>query len=153
MSSRVPSPARQKPHAVGSLLLRRRFGPGPRRRAEQDWVFFLLEELNGLGDVLRFQQEMEGQEVRVADALARAGSIVEALGWQSDVALAHTWTFARQKLQFQEDAWGPNLVLERLEPNRGRLQAWRDALSVEARAILSGTPSPFATASAPLGRP
>jgi hypothetical protein len=141
MSSRVPSHARQKPHAVGSLGLRRRFAPASRRRAEQDWIFFLLEELNGLGDVLRFQQETEGQEVRAADALSRAGSIVEALDWQSDVALAHTWTFARQELQFQEDAWGPNLVLDRLEPNRWRLQAWRDALSVEARAILSGTPS------------
>ena len=104
-------------------------------------MFFLLEELNGLGDVLRFQQEAEGQEVRATDALARAGSIVDALGWQSDVALAHTWTFARHELQFQEDAWGPNLVLERLEPNRRRLQAWQATLSVEARAILSGTPS------------
>ena len=71
MSSRVRSPARQTPRAVGSLLLRRRFGPASRRRAEQDWVFFLLEELNGLGDSLRFQQEPKGQDGR-ADESPRA---------------------------------------------------------------------------------
>jgi hypothetical protein len=127
---------------VGSLLLRRRFGPASRRRAEQDWVFFLLEELNGLGDSLRFQQEPEGQDGRAADLLARAGSIIDVLGWQPDAALAHTWAFATRALQFQEDAWGPNLVLERLERDRGRLQAWRATLPSEARAILSRTPSP-----------
>jgi hypothetical protein len=142
MSSHVPSPTRQTPRAVGSLLLRRRFSPASRRRAEQDWVFFLLEELNGLGDILRFQQEPEGHDARAADVLARAGSIIDALGWQPDAALAHTWAFASRELQFQEDAWGPNLVLERLEPDRRRLHAWRATLSAEARAILSRTPSP-----------
>jgi hypothetical protein len=114
-----------------------------RRRAEQDWVFFLLEELNGIGDLLRFRRDQDGDRAEIEAALGRARAIVDALGWQREPALAHTWTFAQQRLRFPEDAWGPSVVLGRLEPDQGRVAAWRAALSDEARARLAATPTPL----------
>jgi hypothetical protein len=122
-----------------SLPIERRFPAGKRRAAERDWVFFLLEELNGLADVLRFRQETDPQ-APVDETLARAGAIVAALGWQAGTAVTHTWAFVQTRLQFPEDAWGPHLALARFDPGP-RLRAWRASLPVQTRAILDGTPT------------
>jgi hypothetical protein len=121
-----------------------------RRRAERDWVFFLLEELSGLGDLLRFRRDQDGEGADIAAALGRARAIVDALGWQREAALAHTWAFVRERLRFPGDAWGPSLVLDRLELDRGRVEGWRAGLSDGARALLAATPAPLAAGPASL---
>jgi hypothetical protein len=131
--------ARRSPAPVRSLPLERRFPAATRRHAERDWVFFLLEELNGIGDILRFRRE-EGQ-ARPDEALARARAIVTALGWQPEAAVAHTWAFVQARLQFPEDAWGPDLILARLDPSN-RWRSWRDNLGDDARVLLTAIPDP-----------
>jgi hypothetical protein len=131
---------------VRSLLVERRFPRARQRSAERDWIFFLLEELNGLGDVLRFRREEGGPDALVDDVMARVRVIIEALGWQPGPAVTHTWAFVKARLHFPEDVWGPNLVLERFELGGGRLAVWRAGLRSDARAILASTPSPSPSA-------
>jgi hypothetical protein len=133
-------PSRRQPASVSSLLIRRRFPPARRQRAERDWIFLLLEELNGLGDVVRFKRA-EDPEAAVVDELTRARALLKALGWQAKVAVGHTWEFVQTRLRFPEDAWGPNLLLERLDPGP-RLSAWRADLPEAARTVLERTPKP-----------
>jgi hypothetical protein len=131
---------------VRSLLVERRFPRARQRSAERDWIFFLLEELNGLGDVLRFRQEESGPDASIDEVVARVRAILEALGWQPGPALTHTWAFVKARLHFPEDGWGPNLVLERFEPDGERLAAWRAGLPSDARAILASTLSQWPSA-------
>jgi hypothetical protein len=105
------------------------------------WVHFVLEDLNGLGDILRFEQEERGGAADLEATRARARTIVEMLGWDVSTVLAHTWSFVETKVEDPEDAWAPLLVLRALEPNRERLEAWVEQWGDETGALLERTPA------------
>ena len=105
-----------------------------RRAAE--WYRFVLEELNGLGTMLRFDAEQGGG--RGAEIALRARSVIETLAWDPPAAIAQTWSFVETKLDDVLDAWGPHLVLGALGADPARLEAWARTLPPEARAGLPG---------------
>jgi hypothetical protein len=107
-------------------------------RHEREWYRFVLEELNGLGTMLRFDAEQDGAS---GEAIARrARAIVETLAWAPSTALAQTWSFVEAEPDDALDAWGPHLVLEALGADAARLESWAGTLPRAARAGLPGDP-------------
>src|SRR5262245_39817852 len=134
----------QQPRPVRSLFLERHFPAAARRQAEHAWLFFVLEELNGLGDVLRLRDgkaaPVPAKAAAMADVRVRARGILETLGWDAAVAVAGVWAFVEEGLDSDEDAWGPLMVLRAYENDRNRVQAWVDNLTPEARGLIERTP-------------
>jgi hypothetical protein len=127
---------------VRSLFLERHLSAEDRREAERTWVCFVLEDLNGVGDVLRFKQgEPHAAPADLDAARARARTIVDMLSWDVPTALAHTWSFVETKIEDPEDAWGPLLVLRALEPNQRRVDAWVKHVGVDTEVLFAGTPA------------
>jgi hypothetical protein len=106
--------------------------------AQADWYRFVLEELNGLGTMLRFQDDPRG--AKVAEIHRRVRVLVDTLAWDAEATLAQTWAFVGSRLHEPDDAWGPSLVLEKLEPDAKRVQDWLAGLEPEARTIIATTP-------------
>jgi hypothetical protein len=109
-------------------------------RARTDWYVFVLEELNGLGTMLRFQADPKGPEARGIAGRIRA--VLDTLAWDAPAALEQTWAFVEKRLNEPHDAWGPAQVLQALEPDKKRVQTWLHGLQPEARALIESSPVP-----------
>ena len=109
-------------------------------RRATEWYRFVLEELNGLGTMLRFDAEQGGG--RGAEITLRARSVVETLAWDPPAAVAQAWSFVETDLDDLLDAWGPHLVLGALGADPARLEAWARTLPPEAREGLPGDAAP-----------
>jgi hypothetical protein len=103
-------------------------------RAKADWYVFVLEELNGLGTTLRFQEDPKGPPA--TEIKRRIRAVLETLAWDPPAALEQTWGFVEKRLEEPHDAWGPALVLRALEPDKKRVQSWLDDLQPAARALI-----------------
>ncbi len=107
--------------------------------AQADWYRFVLEELNGLGTLLRYQLAELGVGSAADGTKRRIHNFVETIGWDAKTALKQTWAFVEKHLHDFDDAWGPHLVLKALEPEEARVQEWIAGLEPEARATIEST--------------
>ena len=114
------------------------FAESSAARAEQDWYWFVLEELNGLGTLLEFQRQ-EGDAAAATRTEQRTRVMLETLGWDTAAALRQTWAFVEQRLRDADDVWGPHLVLFALEPVADRVRDWQSKLPVEMQATIGRT--------------
>jgi hypothetical protein len=114
------------------------FAESSAARAERDWYWFVLEELNGLGTLLEFQRQ-EGAAAAATRTEQRIRVMLETLGWDPPAALRQTWAFVEQRLRDADDIWGPHLVLFALEPVADRVRDWRSKLPVEMQATIGRT--------------
>jgi len=108
--------------------------------ARADWYGFVLEELNGLGTMLRFQEDPKGPDAKAIAGRIRA--TLDTLAWDAPAALEQTWAFVEKRLSEPHDAWGPAQVLQALEPDKKRVQTWLQGLQPEARALIESSPVP-----------
>jgi hypothetical protein len=113
---------------------------------QADWYAFVLQELNGLGTMLRFRGD--GDASLLAGIQARIGDVLETLAWDAEAALKQTWAFIAQRLDGDafDDAWGPYVALRILEPDGKRVAHWLADLGQEARAVIEETPDVFCAA-------
>jgi hypothetical protein len=95
-----------------------------------------LEDLNGLGDRLRYLAEHDAPEEERAELRARAEAIVAALGYNAEEVVRLTWEWLATPLRYPEDAYAPALVLGRLDPDPARVRAWHEGLCDEVRSHL-----------------
>lgn len=107
--------------------------------AQADWYKFVLEEINGLGTLLRYQLAEQGPGPAADGTKRRIQKFVETIGWDMKAALKQTWAFVDEHLHEFDDAWGPHLVLKALEPEKTRVQDWIAGLEPEARAAIEST--------------
>jgi len=106
--------------------------------AERDWYWFVLEELNGLGTLLKFQRE-EGEATAATRTEERIRVTLETLGWDSRAALRQTWAFVEQRLRDVDDVWAPHLALFALEPASERVRDWCSKLPDDMQATIERT--------------
>lgn len=124
-----------------SALAERHFPLEAASRAEADWYAFVLEELNGLGTVLRFQIAEQGPGPPVDLTKRRIRTLLETVAWDVPAALRQTWAFVENQLHDFDEAWGPFVVLVAIERERKRVEEWVARLQPEARAIIQSTPA------------
>lgn len=108
------------------------------RAAVKDWYRFVLEELNGLGTMWRYDREQGGQGA--AGIGARTRAMLETLAWDPQTAAAQAWAFVTEDVHEPEDAWGPYLLLVHLQSADLRLRAWIHTLPRSTRAMLAESP-------------
>jgi hypothetical protein len=126
-SRAAPAPARPKSIAEAS------FPDEAASAAEADWHRFVLEELNGVGTMMRFDETEGGG--RLAEIGRRARKIVDTLAWDRGRATEQAWRFLDADLKEPEDVWAPALVLRKLDGESDRVRRWLAGLSPEARAL------------------
>ncbi len=106
--------------------------------AVKDWYRFVLEELNGLGTMWRYDRQEGG---RGADNIsARTRAMLETLAWDPQTAVTQAWAFVANDVHQPEDAWGPYLLLVHLKTADLRLRAWVHTLPRPTRALLVDSP-------------
>jgi hypothetical protein len=106
--------------------------------AVKDWYRFVLDELNGLGTLWRYDRENGGQGA--AGIVARIRATLDTLAWAPAVAAAQAWAFVEEDLHDPEDAWGPHLLLAHLKTDAERRQNWFVSLAPETRALVADIP-------------
>jgi hypothetical protein len=99
-------------------------------------VAFQLEELNGLGDRLRFVAETGGDAAASDAARARCRDIVEALRWNAAEVIACVLERWERDAAREEDAFGPALVLEALAPCDPRVRRHLSRLPAAVTSLL-----------------
>ncbi len=93
-----------------------------------------LEDLNGLGDQLRYLVDDGADESAIRAIVERCVNIIEALRWNRAEAVRMTWRWLEAPPAYAEDAFAPTLLLAALVPDEPRVWQWHDALGDEARA-------------------
>lgn len=126
---------------------------------ERERLLFILEELNCLGDRLRFCRT-ENLPEEAESVRAQIGACLEALRWTADDARRAAWEFARgAPYRHPEDAFAPALALTVVGADGDELRAWVAALPDDSRTELGKTPEVFPASSSPycadlrLGKP
>jgi hypothetical protein len=138
MPAAQPAPAPAPAPAAPPSLAERNFPEKAAAAARADWYVFVLQELNGLGTMLRFQEDPKGAPAKEIGGRIRA--VLDTLAWDAPAALAETWAFVENHLNEPDDAWGPSLVLRAIEPDKKKVQSWFEGLKPEARAVIETTP-------------
>jgi hypothetical protein len=132
--TREPDP----PPAPSHLILERAFSSAERRSFVDRLLQWYIEELNALGDRLRYHQAQTGTEA--AEELARVRdrccAILEALGSNRDEFLMGMRARLGRPLEMPEDAFGPGVILWSLDRESEELRAWSAGLSEESRMAL-----------------
>ena len=122
-----------------SSLLERAFPRAEREEIDRQWVEFHVDEINCLGDRIRFlQADGSAEAAAVSEVRARVAEILAALGWNREMVVRWTWEVARRPMEFPEDVFGPATILSELD-DRERVKSWIAGLSAEARAMLAET--------------
>jgi hypothetical protein len=134
----VPRPWAPLPPAAPPEIVVHAFDEAAAARADRDWYWFVLEELNGLGNLLLFQRQ-EGETDAAARSVRRVQATLDTLGWDAAAAARETWAFVAEKLRDTEDAWGPHQVLFALEADTDRVRNWLDGLPAAMRAVIEET--------------
>ena len=101
-----------------------------------DLVRFQIDELNCLGDRLRYVGNEVDSDQRQAELRRRCDEIAETLRWNADEVLQFTWKWLETPTRHAEDAFGPYFLFTRLAPNEPSSRAWMAALSEDARNVL-----------------
>jgi hypothetical protein len=101
-----------------------------------DLVRFQIEELNGLGDRLRYIAEQGQVEEHRVGLRRRCDEIAEALRWDADEVVRLTWKWLEAPIHHPEDAFGPHFLLTHLRSDEKRHQAWLASLSGETSDML-----------------
>jgi hypothetical protein len=123
-----------------SALAERNFPAKAAEAAERDWYWFVLDELNGLATLLRFQREHKDASATRTEGRIR--TTLATLRWDEPRALRQTWGFVQVRLPADKDpdaAWAPHLVLFALEPVRKRVRDWFASLPRPAQAVIEST--------------
>ena len=131
-------PAAQPAAAPPPSLAEKNFPAEAAAKAKADWYVFVLEELNGLGTMLRYQEDQKAPQS--GETKRRIRKTLDTLAWDPPAVLEQTWAFVEKRLEEPHDAWGPALVLRALEPDKKRVQSWLDGLQPEARALIDKHP-------------
>lgn len=112
--------------------VKRRSPPGSRRSFDRRWASFFLAELNGLADQRRLAL-VEEDSARALAIEERVRRILRSLAWAPELALKGAYDFARHKMDYAEDAWGPALVIAALESQPDKVRQWLAELPQETR--------------------
>lgn len=94
--------------ADGRLASEKPIAPFDRR-----WAYFFITELNGLVDQRRLALEQQ-EAPKVAATEARMRQVLRSLSWSPEIALRSAYEFARDRLEYSGDVWGPALVIAAL---------------------------------------
>jgi len=123
-----------------SAFLERAFPHADREQFDRQWVEFHVDEINCLGDRIRFFQAQNAPDAQdgIQRARARIAEILQVLRWNRELALRLTWETARRRPDFPEDVFGPAVILSALD-DAERVHAWLDTLDEHQRAILVQT--------------
>jgi hypothetical protein len=106
---------------------------------DRRWGYFFIDDLNGLCDQRRLAIETQDHE-QVALVEAKVGRILTSLAWNAENALRSAYEFARKRISYPEDAWGPALVIGALEPDRAVFPRWLQSLPPEVQQDLAPLP-------------
>jgi hypothetical protein len=110
-----------------------------REAADVDWVVYHLDELNCLGDRLRYiAGDDQAHDSELTDVLRRVHEIVEAMRLVRgavDAVLQWIETSPPQP-EFPEDYFAPALVLLKLAPEESALHRFDGRVCEEARVAL-----------------
>ena len=85
---------------------------GEREQFARDLVEFHLEELNGLGDRIRWLKEHDGSERDLDEVRARCATILEALRPNAAEVVRVTRAWLAAAPRSDEDAFGARLILD-----------------------------------------
>ena len=132
------APGRDRSGELGSVFLERAF-PGVERRAFADRLLrWYVEELNPLGDRLRYHEGLAGAEAaqEAARARARVSELLEALRCNRDETVEAARRLLGVPIELPEDAFAPGVILWTLEGASAALRAWAAGLSAESRRVL-----------------
>jgi hypothetical protein len=124
--------------ALGSLVLERAFSSAERRSFVDRLLQWYIDELNTLGDRLRYHQEQTGTEAaeELARVRERCCEILAALRWNRDEFLIGVRARLGRPIEMPEDAFGPGMILWSLDRESTELRAWSAGLSEESRRAL-----------------
>jgi len=111
--------------------------------AAQDWYWFVLDELNGLGTLMAFQRT-HGEHDAAVRTERRLKVAIDTLSWDAPAACRDAWRFVEKRLRDADDVWGPHLVLQTLDPDRARVRDWVGRLQSEMRAVIEAVPTTIA---------
>ena len=128
----------ERPTALTSVVLDRAFSSAERRAFLDRLLQWHIDELNALGDRLRYYQEQTGVEsaeelLRVRE---RCWEILAALRWNRDEFLIEVRERLSRPIEMPEDAFGPGVILWSLDSESADLRAWAVRLSEESRRAL-----------------
>src|SRR5215471_9228687 len=123
---------------LSSLVLERAFSSAERRSFVDRLLQWYVDELNALGDRLRYYQEQTDNEAAEERARVRerCGEILAALGWNRDEFLIAVLARLGRPIDMPEDAFGPGVILWSLDGESAELRAWSAGLSGESRRAL-----------------
>lgn len=119
-------------------FLRRIFPSAEQAAFAFELVKFQLDELNALGDRLRFAAAHSASDEDILELRARCSSIPANLMLNAAEVVAQTWRWLKEPLMYAEDAFGAALLLTRLDPDDARYRAWLASLNDEAVSMLDG---------------
>ncbi len=124
--------------AVRNLVLERAFSSAERRSFVDRLLQWYLDELNALGDQLRYHQEQTGPEAaeELARVRERCCAILAALRWNRDEFMIAVRARLGQPIEMPEDAFGPGVILWSLDRESAELRVWAARLSKESRRAL-----------------
>jgi hypothetical protein len=124
--------------ALGGLVLERAFSSAERRSFVDRLLQWYIDELNALGDRLRYHQDQTGTEAaeEAASARARGCEILAALRWNRDEFLDAVRGRLDLPIEMPEDVFGPGVILWSLDRVSAELRAWSVGLSEESRRAL-----------------
>lgn len=111
--------------------------------AAQDWYWFVLDEINGLGTLLAFQRG-QGEHDAATRTERRVQLAIDTLSWDVPATCREAWKFVEKRLHDADDVWGSHLVLSTLDPDRARVQDWVAGLQSEMRAVIEAVPTTIA---------
>jgi hypothetical protein len=123
---------------LGSLVLERALSSAKRRSFVDRLVRWYVDELNALGDCLRYHQEQTGTDAaeEAARARERGCEILAALRWNRDEFLIAVRAHLGRPIEMPEDVFGPCVILWALDSGSVELRAWSAGLSEESRRAL-----------------
>src|SRR5215831_4670725 len=100
----------------------------PRERLEafgRQLVFRRLEDINSLGDRLRYlNEDGEPSAEEMSRVISRLEAFVETMRWNALQAEPLVWEYALAPLEMPEDAFAPALVLSVLSAETAKVDRW-----------------------------
>ncbi len=109
--------------------------PSARAAWERAFVAFCCDEINGLFD--RIAAAIAEGDPAPPALKARLLPILQALSWNREITVRHTWQVAKGGLDRPEDAFAPALILTFLLPDDEETAAWVAGLSPLLRPALA----------------
>jgi len=129
--------SRPLPTPITSLAAERELPAAARASFDRRWSFFFIAELNGLADQRRLAAEEQDDE-RVLSIDCRFRRILASLAWAPRAALSGAHEFARENIDYPEDAWGSAIIIGALDQDVTHLAEWLATLTPEVQRELAG---------------